>query len=171
MEDVVEVKFVGTKPTLGTEFAAAFDLYAGEDVQIIPGEVKMVSTKTFIEIPNDCEALLNVRSGLSSKGIMLANGTGIIDADYRGEIKMLLYNGNVKSLLFSNVLGISKGVGSMLTGEDSYGFSKIPGLFEIKKCDRIGQIRVRRIPKVNFIEVDVLNETERGEGGFGSTGV
>lgn len=170
MRKVLKVKYAGLEPVRGSEFAAAYDLYARETVEILPGEVKAVGTETFIEMEEDCEGLLNIRSGLGSKGIMLANGTGIIDADYRGEIKLLLYNGNVKGLLFANILGISKGVRDMISPDGDVDISKIPGVYKITKGERIGQLRVRQIPEVNFIEVDSLNDTERGDGGFGSTG-
>lgn len=171
MRESLEVKYAGVEPTRGSELAAAFDLYSCEDVEILPGEVKAVGTETFIEMDEDCEALLNVRSGLASKGIILANGTGIIDADYRGEIKLLLYNGNIKGLLFANILGITKGIKDRATENGDLDTSKIPGVYKINKGDRIGQLRVRQIPEVTFVEVDSLSETERGDGGFGSTGV
>lgn len=169
---VLDVKFVGVEPTRGSLRAAAYDLYANEDITILPGEVKTLGTGTFIEMEEDCEGLLNVRSSIGNKGIMLANGTGIIDADYRGELKMSLYNGNIKPLLLSIIIGSLKGIKARILNNDgSINLDSISGILKINKGERIGQLRVRLVPDVNFHKVDFLSDTERGNGGFGSTGV
>lgn len=104
-------------------------------------ERKLIPTGLFIELPVGFEAQIRPRSGLAFKhGIGIVNSPGTIDADYRGEIKVLLIN---------------------LSTE----------VFEINNGDRIAQMVVARHETVNWNEVEVLNETTRGEGGFGHTAV
>lgn len=160
------VGYIGTEPRQATKGAAAFDLYAAHDAVILPGEVVKVGTGTFIELPAGTEGLLNVRSSLGAKGVMLANGTGIIDSDYRGEIIAALYNGNLKDsvgLLASRLASKDNDDGDIILEE-------LPGALKISAGERIAQIRVRCIPSVFFEKVDSFKETERGSGGFGSTG-
>lgn len=164
----VVVKYVGTEPTRGSEGAAAFDLYAAEDVIVYPGEVVKVKTGTKIAVPDGFEGLINVRSSVGAKGLMLANGTGVIDSDYRGELIVALYNGNLKpavGLLSVGALELELDENHCLVA------SSFPGAIEIHEGDRIGQLRVRPVPEVVFEEAETLDDTVRGEGGFGSTGV
>ena len=100
----------------------------------------MVPTGLFIALPDGTEAQVRPRSGLAAKhGISVLNAPGTIDADYRGEVKVILVN---------------------LSNEP----------FVINPGERIAQMVVARYEKVEWDEVEVLDETERGEGGFGSTG-
>lgn len=129
-------------PTPQTEHAAAVDLRANIDEPITLGslERKLVPTGLFIALPPGYEAQIRPRSGLALKhGISLVNTPGTIDADYRGEIGVILVN---------------------LSNE----------LFEVKDGERIAQMVVARHETVAWEEVEVLDETERGEGGFGHTG-
>ncbi|MCR5848653.1 MAG: dUTP diphosphatase [Lachnospiraceae bacterium] len=131
-------------PTYGTEFAAGADLYAclDEPVDIKPGETKMVGTQIAMEIPDGYVGLVFARSGLAcKKGLAPANKVGVIDSDYRGEIKVALHNHN--------------GSGDALTVENG---------------ERIAQISIVPYLKAEFEEADDLEETGRGEKGFGSTG-
>lgn len=130
-------------PAYETLHAAGMDLRAELEEQIVlkPMERKLVPTGLFIELPEGFEAQIRPRSGLAFKhGIGIVNSPGTIDADYRGEIKVLLIN---------------------------YGDQ----LFEINTGDRIAQMVVARHEKVNWEQVDSLNETTRGAGGYGHTGV
>jgi dUTP pyrophosphatase len=100
----------------------------------------MVPTGLYIALPDGTEAQVRPRSGLAAKhGISVLNSPGTIDADYRGEIKVILVN---------------------LSNEP----------FVINPGERIAQLVVAKYEKVEWDEVEVLDETERGEGGFGSTG-
>ena len=81
-------------PTRKTEGSAAYDLYASEDRSLFPGIVTTVPTGLCMEIPKDWKGEIYSRSGLASKGIFVANQPGKIDSDYRGEIKVILYNTN-----------------------------------------------------------------------------
>lgn len=128
-------------PQYQTSQSAGFDLHSIEDVMLLPGERKLISTGLSFEIPQGYEIQIRPRSGLAYKhGISVLNSPGTIDSDYRGEIKVLLIN---------------------YSDEE----------FEIKLGDRIAQAIIQKVIQAQFIEVDSLNNTERGDGGFGSTGV
>ena len=130
-------------PAYETAHAAGMDLRAcvEETIQLKPMERKLVPTGLHIELPVGFEAQIRPRSGLAFKhGIGIVNSPGTIDADYRGEIKVLLIN----------------------LGAD---------VFEINNGDRIAQMVVAKHETVNWSEVEVLNDTTRGEGGFGHTAV
>jgi dUTP pyrophosphatase len=130
-------------PAYSTEHSAGMDLYANidEPVQILPLERKLIGTGLFIELPVGYEAQIRPRSGLAIKmGITVLNTPGTIDADYRGEIKIILVN-----------------------------LSNSPCV--INDGDRICQMIISRHEKVNWSVCDTLNESIRGTGGFGHTGV
>ena len=130
-------------PAYETMHAAGMDLRAEVEETVIlkPMERKLIPTGLHIELPEGFEAQIRPRSGLAFKhGIGIVNSPGTIDADYRGEVKVLLIN-----------------------------FSDQP--FEIKSGDRIAQMVVARHEKVDWQEVEVLNETLRGAGGYGHTGI
>lgn len=130
-------------PTYATEQSAGMDLRAdvSESVVLHPMERMLVPTGLHIALPPGFEAQVRPRSGLALKhGITVLNTPGTIDADYRGEIKVLLIN-------FSN--------------QD----------FVINAGERIAQMVVARHEQVEWVDVEQLDETERGEGGYGHTGV
>jgi len=135
-----------TMPAYATEGAAAVDMRAaideGTTVTIEPGCRAMIPTGTAIALENaNVVAILAARSGLAVKsGINLANGIGVIDSDYRGEICVGLYNS-----------------------------SNVP--FTVNRGDRIAQLMFMPVYTANLIEAETLDETARGAGGFGSTGV
>lgn len=129
-------------PTYATEKSAGMDLKANIDqpINLGPLERAMVPTGLFIALPDGTEAQVRPRSGLAAKhGISVLNAPGTVDADYRGEVKVILVN---------------------LSNEP----------FVINPGERIAQMVVARYEKVEWNEVEVLDETERGAGGFGSTG-
>jgi len=130
-------------PAYETLHAAGMDLRADvtETVLLKPMERKLVPTGLHIELPEGFEAQIRPRSGLAFKhGIGIVNSPGTIDADYRGEVKVLLIN---------------------LSDQ----------VFEINAGDRIAQMIVAKHEKVNWEQVEELNETTRGVGGYGHTGV
>jgi len=130
-------------PAYATSQSAGMDLRANIDAPIIlqPMERRLVPTGLYIALPEGFEAQVRPRSGLALKhGLTVLNTPGTIDADYRGEIMVLLIN-----------------------------FSNEP--FTINDGERIAQMVVARHEQAEFIEVEVLDETERGEGGYGHTGV
>ena len=130
-------------PNYETTGSAGMDLRANIDAVITlkPLERAIVKTGLFIALPEGFEAQVRPRSGLAAKkGITVLNSPGTVDADYRGEIGVILVN---------------------LSNED----------FIINDGERIAQLVIAKHERVNWQEVMVLNETERGAGGFGSTGV
>jgi len=128
-------------PTYGTEGAAGFDFYAIEDVEILPNETKLIKTGNAMEIPVGYEVKGRPRNGMSLKtSFRVANAPGTIDADYRGEC---------------NVIGQNTHNHHML---------------DIKKGDRIAQGVLNKVPQADFEVVDELSDTDRGTGGYGSTG-
>lgn len=128
-------------PKYQTVSSAGCDLHAAEEVVIKPGKRALVATGLKIELPCGITACVCPRSGLAIKhGITVLNAPGIIDSDYRGEIKVILFN----------------------AGEED---------FFIKKGDRIAQLIFTSIIQAIFQRSDELSETDRGEGGFGSTGI
>jgi len=129
-------------PEYGTEHAAGLDLRANnvEDIILSPLERTLIPTGLFIELPIGYEAQIRPRSGLAIKhGIGVLNSPGTIDADYRGEIKVILVN---------------------LSNDE----------FIIKKGERICQMVIKKHESIDWESVEVLEETNRGEGGFGHTG-
>ena len=129
-------------PEYATGLSAGMDLRANldEPVEINPLERKLIPTGLFIELPKGYEAQIRPRSGLAAKtGITVLNSPGTIDADYRGEIKVILIN---------------------LSSET----------FVIRDGERICQMIIAEHACVEWKEVDLLDETERGAGGFGHTG-
>ena len=130
-------------PNYETEGAAGMDLRANikETITLKPLERAIVKTGLFISLPIGYEAQVRPRSGLAAKkGITVLNSPGTVDADYRGEIGVILVN---------------------LSNEE----------FIINDGERIAQLIIAKHERVNWKEVDFLSETERGSGGFGSTGV
>ena len=130
-------------PQYATALSAGMDLKANIDEPIVLASLErtMVPTGLFIELPEGFEAQIRPRSGLAAKhGITVTNAPGTIDADYRGEICVLLVN----------------------LGKEA---------FTINPGERIAQMVVARHERVNWISVDELAGSERGAGGFGSTGV
>ncbi len=129
-------------PTYSTALSAGMDIRAMLDNPIIikPLERTLIPTGLFIELPEGYEAQIRPRSGLAIKhGIGVLNSPGTIDADYRGEIKVILVN---------------------LSNQD----------FIIESGERICQMVIAKHETINWNEVEILSETERGEGGFGHTG-
>lgn len=144
---IIDVKIINTSnndlPAYSTLQSAGMDLraYLTESVTLMPGERKLIGTGLYIALPEGYEAQIRPRSGLAlKKGITVLNAPGTIDADYRGEIKVILYNASNEEFIVSS-------------GE------------------RIAQMVIAKHEKANFIEVTSLDETERGDGGFGHSGI
>ena len=129
-------------PVYATTGSSGMDIRANLEtpIQLKPLQRALVPTGLFLEIPNGYEAQVRPRSGLAIKqGITCLNTPGTIDADYRGELKVILIN---------------------LSDQEQ----------SITNGDRIAQLVFQQVEKVSLEVVDVLNETERGNGGFGHTG-
>lgn len=128
-------------PAYATEHAAGMDVVAAETLTLAPGARHAVATGFAIAIPDGYEVQVRPRSGLALKhGITCLNTPGTIDADYRGEVKVILAN-----------LGTEP--------------------FAIRRGDRIAQLVPAPVQRARFTQVETLDDTARGTGGFGSTGV
>jgi dUTP pyrophosphatase len=138
----MEVKLLNSLaklPRRASAGAAGYDITSTEHVTIYPGTRGLVSTGVSVKLPPGVYGRIAPRSGLAVKnGIQV--GAGVIDADYRGEIKVLLFNHSSDHL------------------------------FEVSPGDRIAQLICERCELPDVIQTDELDETERGEGKFGSTG-
>ena len=131
-------------PSYQSKHAAGLDMVAAVPeagpVELMPGSRALVPTGFAFELPSGFEAQLRPRSGLALKhGVTLLNSPGTIDADYRGEVMVLLAN-----------LGAEA--------------------FTVRRGDRIAQLVVAPVAHVEVVSVEALGETDRGQGGFGSTG-
>lgn len=143
----VEVRFArihedAQAPTQGTVEAAGWDLRALEDTEVIRGESSRIRTGLAVAIPSGWEGQIRSRSSLGAKGMIMPNGVGTIDSDYRGELMIL-------------ATWIGEG--------DS---------IKLAKGERVAQLLIAPVPLTTFTEVNFedLSLTERGEGGFGSSG-
>jgi len=129
-------------PEKKSQGAAAWDLYSTEEVYIPPQETATVGTGISLEIPQGWKGEIYSRSGMAADGVFVSNQPGKIDSDYRGEIKVILFNSN-----------------------------KERGVACIKVGSRIAQIEINPVQEVEWEEVEELEQTERAEEGLGSTGV
>lgn len=130
-------------PAYETIMSAGMDLRANivNPITLFPGERTLIKTGLFIALPEGYEAQVRPRSGLAlKKGITVLNAPGTIDADYRGEIGVILYNAS-------------------------------PDAFVVNPGERIAQMVIAKHERIEWEEVESLDETERGEEGFGHTGV
>lgn len=130
-------------PAYATADSAGMDLYAAEadTIALAPGKRALIATGIALQLPSGFEAQVRPRSGLAAKqGITVLNSPGTIDADYRGEVKVILIN----------------------LGEATA---------RIERGDRIAQLVVAPVTRATWNEVTDLEDTDRGVGGFGSTGI
>lgn len=147
MRQTVEVLFAklapdASEPTQGSKSAAGWDLRALEDTLVRKGSSTKIRTGLAVAIPEGWEGQIRSRSSLGAKGMIMPNGIGTIDSDYRGELM---------------VLATWIGEGEQI---------------ELKKGERIAQMLIAPIPIITYKEVnlDQLSTTDRGTGGFGSSG-
>ena len=128
-------------PSYAYEGDAGLDLRSAEDVVLKPFERRLVSTGLAIAIPDGYAGFVQPRSGLALReGLSMANTPGLIDAHYRGELKVCAINLDPEREI------------------------------HITKGERIAQLVIQKVPRVSLMEVDSLDETDRGVGGFGSSG-
>jgi dUTP pyrophosphatase len=129
-------------PTYAKQKDAGADLYSVEDTEIWPGERKLVSTGIAIEVPEGFVGLIHPRSGMAANhGVTVLNTPGTIDAGYRGELKVILINLDKHKK------------------------------FEVHKGDRIAQLVIQAVERVDFTELQELSDSVRNVDGFGSSGI
>ncbi|WP_068792823.1 dUTP diphosphatase [Brevibacillus laterosporus] len=156
-------------PQYATTGSAGFDLVAVEDVVISPGETKKVPLGLAFEIPEGFVMLVCMRSGIAyNTTLRQPNGIGTIDSDYRGEVAMMFDNTNELSTGATTTYLSTNGEGKCVP--HGIGFVQ-KGSYIVRKGDRVAQGLILPVMQAQFIVADELSETERGDGGFGSTGV
>jgi dUTP pyrophosphatase len=129
-------------PSYAHQGDAGLDLYSAEDVELGPGKRALIPTGIAVEIPNGYAGFVQPRSGLALRwGLSLVNTPGLIDAHYRGEIKIIAINTDTADVI------------------------------SIKRGDKIAQLVIQPVEHARVVEVPELGATARGEGGFGSTGI
>lgn len=128
-------------PTYAHHDDAGADLVTAVDVEIAPGERVVVPTGTAVALPEGYAGFVHPRSGLAARsGVGIVNAPGTIDAGYRGEIKVILINQDPSTSVL------------------------------LRRGDRIAQLVIQRVEQVEFVAAESLSDSERGEGGHGSTG-
>jgi len=133
-------------PKYQTSGSAGFDIHAIQHTEVYPGETKILKTGLSFEIPEGYELQIVPRSGVSVKTkLRISNSPGTVDSDFRGEVGIIVDN------------------------VDFHSDKRVP--YIIKVGDRIAQGKITPVVQATFIEVNDLEETERGEAGFGSTGI
>lgn len=143
---VITVNFRRTKtyaelPKKSTEGAACYDAYLPETyTPMSAGEMRIVNLGFQVEVPKGYELQVRARSGLASRGVLVANGVGCVDSDYRGDVGVILWNAS-------------------------------PAILPLNKGDRICQLKLSAAPDIVWNVVDEIEDTDRGGGGYGSTGV
>jgi len=131
----------GQMPFKATVGSSGYDLFASEEVVISPQKFALVATDVYAEVPVGYELQIRSRSGLAAKhNVVVLNAPGTIDSDYRGELKVLLFN----------------------HGQEA---------FKVEVGMRIAQMVLCHVPQSELVEVAELTGTDRGSGGFGSTGL
>ncbi|WP_144625153.1 dUTP diphosphatase [Bacillus altitudinis] len=164
-----------TTPTYAHSTDACFDLYAAEDVIIEPGETKLVPTGLAFEIPPGYEMQIRPRSGITLKTHLRVQ-LGTVDSGYAGEVGVIVDNIGLPSLYVNKdymTLGLEFGYRPLRIDGRRYDdeFDEQEHTYNIRKGDRIAQAVIKPVEQATFTIVDALEETERGAGGFGSSGV
>ena len=138
-DSTLQVELIGGQlPTRGSDDAAGLDLYASTTKTIPPGTRALIDLGIKVKLPPGTYGRIAPRSGMSLKGIDVA--AGVIDRDYRGELRVLLHNSGTTD-------------------------------FNVESGDRIAQLVIERIAMVDIEKVDTMDATDRGDKGFGSSGV
>jgi len=140
---------------------AGMDVYAAEEILIKPGETAIVPTGLKLAIPEGYEVQVRPRSGISLKTpLRLANSPGTIDCGYRGELGIIISN-----VSFLDNCNLSEVLTVDIAGN-------VPGIYKIRRGDRIAQLVLQQIPRMKLIKVDSVSCIGQDrEGGFGSTGL
>lgn len=164
-------------PAYAHRWDAGLDLCATKDVTLLPGESYKMGSGIMAAIPNGFAGLVLPRSGLGSKGLVIKTGVGLIDATYRGEIGLPLMNNNpthfwqktrnerlsekLKRVIYNLLLRPCTNQGNV----------SAEGTSHVHAGDRVAQLVIIPVGIVRPVEVEDLDETERADGGFGSSGV
>ena len=153
---------------------SGFDLYADEDATLAYGETKAVATNIALELPDGYMADVRPRSGLT-RDTALRVHYGTVDAGYRGGIGIICENANYGEDVYytEKLFGVANAKSDIdFSVKANEAVTKWNSMaYHIHRGDKIAQLVIQKIPDIELIEADELNETARGAGGFGSTGV
>ena len=158
----------GRIPQFANEGDAGADLYSTVEMDIRPGEQIMIPLDFKVEIPNGYAMLIQPRSGQSAKTkLRICNTPGLIDSGYRGVVGVLVENIDppIRNVEYDFITENGNDDPYILLRSIEHGQN-----IHIDKGQRIAQARIVKVPKVTYVETEQVNETSRGEGGFGSTG-
>ena len=160
-------------PTKGHYNDSGFDLYADEDAILAYGETKAIATNIALELPDGYMADVRPRSGLTSKTALRVH-YGTVDAGYRGGIGIICENANYGEDVYytEKLFGVANAKSDIdFSVKANEAVTKWNSMaYHIHRGDKIAQLVIQKIPDIELIEADELNETARGAGGFGSTG-
>ena len=162
-----------TTPRKANYNDAGFDLYADEDVTLAYGETKAIATNIALELPDGYMADVRPRSGLT-RDTALRVQYGTVDAGYRGGIGIICENANYGEDVYytGKLFGVANAKSDIdFSVKANEAVTKWNSMaYHIHRGDKIAQLVIQKIPDIELIEADELNETARGAGGFGSTG-
>ena len=150
-------------PTYAHDGDAALDLSVTEDIVLRPDEYRMVSSGVAVAIPRGFVGLVVPRSGWGRRGLVFKNTVGVIDSGYRGEIQLPLFNNNPTHVWRHST-------GPVFGTEMTELVPNMEGAIHVHKGDRVAQLLIVPIAQVQVLQVDSLDDTERGTDGFGSSG-
>lgn len=160
-------------PTKGHYNDAGFDLYADEDATLTYGETRAINTNIALELPDGYMADVRPRSGLT-RDTALRVHYGTVDAGYRGGVGIICENANYGEDVYytEKLFGVANAKSDIdFSVKANEAVTKWNSMaYHIHRGDKIAQLVIQKIPDIELIEADELNETARGAGGFGSTG-
>ena len=166
----INIKDNALMPVYSHPGDAGMDLCAAENITISPGETVLISVGFSLEIPVGYEAQIRPRSGLSlNTPLRVANAPGTIDSGYRGEVCVVMQNTSER--YYTDGIGKVKLMPDMPVNHHLISVKgNRKGWYDIKKGDRIAQMVFSKVETVDLVTSDALEESERADGGFGSTG-
>ena len=153
-------------PRYAHEGDAGMDLCATEDVTLLPGESCKMGSGISVAIPEGFAGFVLPRSGLGCKGLVVKNNVGLIDSTYRGEIGLTLFNNNPTHVWIHSLH--DKTMNAVYTID---AHNEPVGTIHVHKGDRVAQLVILPVASATMVEVDELDSTSRGAGGFGSSGI
>lgn len=175
----IVVKDGGKLPKYSHKSDSGLDIYTSEDVDIYPGETVIVPTGLYLaDLPEDYEVQLRPRSGISSKtNLSLVNSPGTVDEGYRGEIGIPIRNNDINFAKYFDeyvggcIVDLSRLDEELKLDGTKFINKRVPVTYHIPKGTRLVQMVFAKVAKVDIVETSTQVESDRGESGFGSSGV
>ena len=163
---IVKLNEEAVLPKYATPGSACFDFVAMEDIILVPGQTGLIKTGLAVEVPENYKIAIYPRSGISLKTpLRMGNSVGQVDSDYRGEIGVIIHNTGIACPYTAKMA-------MTIDNEPIEMDNPAPiNTYVIRKGDRIAQGAIEAAIQADFQLVKVLSSTDRGQGGFGSTGI